>query len=710
MAQQTITLQIAEVSPRGDFLFHVRVDGRAIASNHTVAGPQARAMRGFAEQFNRLFESRFQPAVESANLQALGAELFSIWLKEDWDEIQRRLAPGSSCMLVVASDVPAALNLPWEILCPLNGEFVGFSPRYAVRRHPVATDLPAAPGGPLRPRPLHVLFAACAPKEQVELDYEREEQALLRAVALSGPSVVLDSCDLGSFEELRDRIGAFQPHVVHLTGHGIVRDDGLGYFAFEDEHGDGDLRSSVEMRQQLFGGSGVQCAFISGCQTGKAPPVAALDGICQGLVGEGVPLAIGWAASVADDVATQFAATFYRTLANGQPADRALLQARQAIRKLCEQRRDPSWTLPVLYAATAQQHVVDPDASRREPPPRTGAVQQALPGMTEGYAETFIGRRREIQRLPPSKRDGTIQAALLTGLGGAGKSTLATRLARKLEADGFLLIPVPGNEPLDASRLLESCADAFRTAARHERASGDTQRAAMFEAAAAGLGNPEVVVAARLRDLVAVLNEGRFVLVLDNFEVNLNEGSGAILDAEIAAFYRHLLTNLTSGSRAIITSRYPPSDLASLPHTVHEESLADFPEASFLKLLLRDAEVERRYSSRELPQELLHDLYRLLGGTPRFLKQIREVLRTIDAAELRRELDNVRLPFGADAGALRSARDGYCEQIFTARLVERLSPASRRALQGARGLPRAGAPGWSCSRRQGAGGVRSRLC
>ena len=123
--------------------------------------------------------------------------------------------------------------------------------------------------------------------------------------------MAFDSCDLGSFEELKEKVSEFQPHIVHLTGHGAVM-EGEGRFAFEKEDGTADLVSSAELRRFLAG-SGVQCVFVSGCQSGKAPREA-LAGICQGLVGGQVALAVGWAASIADDLATNFARTFYRTL------------------------------------------------------------------------------------------------------------------------------------------------------------------------------------------------------------------------------------------------------------------------------------------------------------------------------------------------------------------------------------------------------------
>ncbi|OPY49097.1 MAG: CHAT domain protein [Methanosaeta sp. PtaU1.Bin112] len=98
----------------------------------------------------------------------------------------------------------------------------------------------------------------------------------------------------------------FQPHIVHLTGHGAVL-EGEGRFAFEKEDGTTDFVSSTE-RRRFLAGSGVQCVFVSGCKSGKAPREA-LAGICQGLVGAEVALAVGWAASIADDLATSFART-----------------------------------------------------------------------------------------------------------------------------------------------------------------------------------------------------------------------------------------------------------------------------------------------------------------------------------------------------------------------------------------------------------------
>jgi len=669
--EPVVALSISQAGsePQRTFLFHVEVDGEPVAANLALTAGDARAVRDLARQYTLLFGGSHSPHIASEGLQHVGAELFRLWLAPAWDKVKARVG-SRPCLLVIASDAPDVLNLPWELVRPPDGDFIGIDSQFRVRRLPWPDRRLEPFNGNLRPRPLRVLFMACAPRDAVELDFEREEECVYKAVAGAGPNVVLETADLGTSEELRQRINDFKPHVVHLSGHGRVKEDGVGWFLFEDEAGGPDPRPAQDIARELFGAdSGVQCVFVSGCETGQAPQASALGGVCQGLLRGGVPLAVGWAASVADPVATQFAMTFYNTLAADCTVDRAIRQARQAVYKVCTEGGDPSWALPVLYASSMQGLVYDADPKRdAEPPPRETVVQQPLPGMTEGYAESFVGRRREQQRLLPALRDGRLQTLIITGLGGVGKSALATRLARKLQAEGYAPIVAPSSveSPLSIAGLLQACGDAFLEAGLSK------------EHATVREGTLSVEV--RLRYIVSVLNKHRFVLVLDNFETNLDERSRCILGSELAGFYSHLLTNLAGGSRAIITSRYLPADVPELPATSREEPLGDLSQASFIKFLLRDPGVERRYYAGELPSDLLVQLHRLLGGAPRFLGQAREVLKEMTADELRQELAAVQLPDGAEPSVLQAIRDRYCKTIFTARLYGYLEADARRAL------------------------------
>src|SRR5207253_1401296 len=118
------------------------------------------------------------------------------------------------------------------------------------------------------------------------LDHEREEEAILRIAHRLGGKVHLDIAEAGTFDELRDLISEYQPHIVHLSGHGIVS-EGVGYFAFENERGRSDSRDAREMAEQLFAGRGVWLVFVNGCETAQS----AAAGVCQTLTATGhVPL------------------------------------------------------------------------------------------------------------------------------------------------------------------------------------------------------------------------------------------------------------------------------------------------------------------------------------------------------------------------------------------------------------------------------------
>ena len=262
-------------------------------------------MREISLRYSSLFKQPCRPEMEAGAEAALGARLFALFLASAWEKICSAVPSGSTRFLVIASDAPEILTLPWELLRPPGGDFLGINPHFAIRRLPRPDGQLESFSGELRPRPLRLLFMACAPTDQATLDYEREEEALFRAV--SGQDVAFDSCDLGTFEELKERVSEYRPHILHLTGHGVVRDS-QGHFAFEKEDGTVTLVPADELRRFLAG-SDVQCVFASGCQSGQAPREA-LAGVCQALVGAEVPLAVPhpsltiWPPTSSNDVRT----------------------------------------------------------------------------------------------------------------------------------------------------------------------------------------------------------------------------------------------------------------------------------------------------------------------------------------------------------------------------------------------------------------------
>src|SRR6185369_10699664 len=135
-----------------------------------------------------------------------------------------------------------------------------------------------------------------------QLDYEREEDAMLRATGALRGSVVVHFAETGTIEELAQLVARCRPHVVHLSGHGDLDAEGNGVFAFEDEDGRTDPRDAREIAAEVTRGGSVRLMILNACKTSQA----AAAGLCQSLAAAGVPLALGWAASVEDEIAIRF--------------------------------------------------------------------------------------------------------------------------------------------------------------------------------------------------------------------------------------------------------------------------------------------------------------------------------------------------------------------------------------------------------------------
>jgi hypothetical protein len=157
----------------------------------------------------------------------------------------------------------------------------------------------------------------------------------LRALVRPGRDVVVDTVDLGSFAELRERITTFRPHIVHLSGRRVAGTEQA--FAFENESGP---VSTARWR----------------------PPQESVD--------------------------------------------RTLTAARWAVRERCDQRGDPSWSLPVLYAGSRQARVFDP--SRRQASLRPSLNLRPLPEAVDirigarcwGISTFELTRRCEMGKRP----------------------------------------------------------------------------------------------------------------------------------------------------------------------------------------------------------------------------------------------------------------------------------------------------------------------
>ena len=449
----SLTLRIESFDPQSGWQAAWHLDGGPpVAAPILITDTAAQAVMELGEQFLALFEGPGLPLTDARQLQAWGWRLHESWFQPVWEAVRPRFNAGPHDLLISSKD-PRILNLPWELVELAPSLPVGCDAAWSLRRTSLERLAPS--GGALRPGPLRILFLAAAPVDQPHLDRDREEDALQRATASLQGDVVVHFAETGGLPELAESVARFRPHVVHLCGHGRVDLEGRGVFAFEDERGRADGRDAASLAADVFRGSPVRCVFLNGCETSQA----AVAGLCQALVEAGVPLALGWSANVADERAFEFTKEFYQRLVRGEPVAAAMAHARNAIRhrgrqvSARTQTQDATFALPQAYCSVPGGEVFD-----RSAPPESYAGPRTeyfyLPDGIKGLRAGFIGRRRQIQQLLPGLREGEITFAVITGIGGAGKSTLATRAVNRLHGNGFACASVrtPKAAPAEAAR------------------------------------------------------------------------------------------------------------------------------------------------------------------------------------------------------------------------------------------------------------------
>ncbi|MBB5866868.1 hypothetical protein F4553_000247 [Allocatelliglobosispora scoriae] len=488
----------------------------------------------------------------SSRLAELGRKLFAFldgeerWLTPILDQRQ-------GAVLRIAAE-QRLRHLPWELLAD-EGNFLvvsGRAPLLPVRAIGGGDPVSAAVGN----RPLRVLFMATSP-EGVEpvLGYEAEEAAILEATSRTGTELVVE--ESGTLEGLRFLFrdyGEGYFDVLHLSGHATVDPAGRPRFLAEDEYGGLEAVTTDLIEDAMFG-HWPRLVFLSGCLTGSAPDRGAFPSMSESLVRAGAPAVLGWALPVGDVSATDFAAHLYRALADGQPLDRAVVEARRQLYSaessnwhLLRAYADPSPLTPMvtplntrgrarIAVRAADQEFLDPQTHRSRVASRAG----------------FVGRRRVIQRClrtlrQPNNDDGAVEALVLHGMGGLGKSSLASRLLERMPTHQRVVWY--GRVDLIKFRELTTNI-AFPSVERQEEA-------------ARLLDNDQTPLLVRLRHLLhpdGPLGQTPCLFVFDDFEAgNLDQRDGTyVLSAEMAEILPALLRAIretNSPSRVIITSRY----------------------------------------------------------------------------------------------------------------------------------------------------------
>jgi tetratricopeptide (TPR) repeat protein len=609
-----------------------------------AAGPEVTAPLGPAFAYSYQDFLRGRPAGSRAGLaaaaataqdqlvrlgEALGAALFAepvgASLSALLAEARRR---NEDVLLSFETAEPGLLAIPFEAARLPGGVLPALEPGVRVVRRDTSAE--ASPLEPL-PGPLRILVAVGAPDEErartVVLDSERELQTILDAVeeAMRFGNAEVRILEVGHPGEIQKALLAQTFHVLYLSGHGAA-----GRLQLETEDGDplpvraGELADALRAARRPL-----PLVYLAACLTGAAESSETVS-FAQGLLAAGIPQVLAMQTSVSDWYATRLAGAFFGHLARQEAplASHALALARQEVeaarRKALASGRDaaglaPEYATPSLFAAADERPLLDrgaPQEPLRLPPRPFVHGPVPLLGMDD-----LIGRRRELRELlgilrgdeRAEARHGRRAGAVVTGLGGVGKSSLAGRAMTRLAEGGWHVVAAGGR--LSLGDLATTVGAAL--AAGSGDGAGAGAAAEEIARVAARLKEPTLDDRERLHLLAALLGNQPVLLVLDNFEDNQETGTGALREPQLGAVLQALCEAAVRG-RLLLTSRYP---VPALEPWIVAVELGALSPAETRKLFLRLPAL------RGLGSEDRYLLVRTIGGHPRMLEYLDAILR-----------------------------------------------------------------------------------
>lgn len=291
--------------------------------------------------------------------------IWSLWR----ESVGRASAEGLRLRIRPADNVAA--SLPWELIYDADrNEFPALNTDTPVVRY-LEGPVPAR-AEPL-PTTLSVLITGANSRTEYTLNVKAEldrVEAALRPLTDEGKAIVtrIDELRAG---RLQTPLIQKKPHIFHFAGHGDWDADTRETALLLVGAGGPD-RLETDILATVLRSSSVRLVILNACDT-AADDNTLWSGMAQSLVLAGVPAVVAMRYPVADGVATSFADIFYTAVAAGEPLDRALTHARQA---MMGSGMRGQWLVPALFLRSDDARLwAEPVSKPTETAPRQGEVR-----------------------------------------------------------------------------------------------------------------------------------------------------------------------------------------------------------------------------------------------------------------------------------------------------------------------------------------------
>ncbi|MBD0310568.1 MAG: CHAT domain-containing protein, partial [Microcoleus sp. T1-bin1] len=342
----------------------------------------------------------------------------------------------NQCELVITSDSPEVLNLPWELLySPSDRQF--FAPSLAGMSRSLSDYAVRAEMGDLPQDKLNILLVIARPYGEKDIALKTIARPLLESLSNIRQKVNLKVLRPPSFEQFERELNAHRGfyHIVHFDGHGDFDPNSIGFqhtlgaagqglLVFEKNDGSPDIVTAAQIAQNLAD-CRVPIFVLNACKSAQEGEEK-FSSVATRLVSLGAKGVVAMAYSVYAQAAKHFMGRLYGELAAGATLDSAVAAGRKDVLNK-PQRPSPKgdkplqdWLVPVLYQQESYTPFIPTttDIDVLDIQDFLEPTVSNLVGFPEEGAYGFIGRDYDILRLERAFRQNNI--VLLQGMAGVG--------------------------------------------------------------------------------------------------------------------------------------------------------------------------------------------------------------------------------------------------------------------------------------------------
>lgn len=253
---------------------------------------------------------------------------------------------GVRIRLHIAGDAPEMTRIPWEY-CRDARSFLALDESSPIVRY---TSVGTAVSSTNTPEKVRILLASASPKDNPVKNLDEQVSWVQKSLAklISSGRVELKIIDHATRRDLRTHFRRYDPHILHFIGHGMVK-NGDGALVLEDNSGKATTVDADDMFV-LARSSSVRLVVLSACKTATDDEKNTRDaimGMAPKLVAAGVPAVVAMQYEVPEETAVAFARDLYQFLADGDPLDAAITEARIGV--YFDNDDKMHWAIPVLF-------------------------------------------------------------------------------------------------------------------------------------------------------------------------------------------------------------------------------------------------------------------------------------------------------------------------------------------------------------------------